>query len=518
MVFSRKESTLKHSFFTIIFVAFSLFGFSQNANSAKPNILLIYVDDLGYGDVSCYGATSVKTPNIDYLARNGLMFTDAHCTAATCTPSRYSILTGSYAFRNNAAILPGDAPLLIRPGTPTLPGMLQKEGYTTGIVGKWHLGLGNGVINWNGDIRPGPLEVGFDYSFIVPATLDRVPCVFVENHNVVNLDPADPIEVNYDHKVGNLPTGLEHPELLKIRADTQHSNTIIDGISRIGFTSGGKSAWWKDEQMANVLLDKTNLFLVKNRNKPFFLYLAYTDIHVPRDPNPKFNGATTMGSRGDDIVQMDWLTGQVMKKLDSLGLTNNTLVIFTSDNGPILNDGYDDMSEELVGNHKPAGPFKGGKYSAFEGGTRIPTIVYWPSKVKPGKSNALINQVDFYASLAKLTGHNLNGNEAPDSYNILPALLGKSAAGRTKMLEEAFTLALRNNNWKYIQPQVKETPLWLVNKSVPSGLSSTEQLYELNSDRAEEKNVANKYPLKVKELKKILMEIKQHATRPGYIE
>ncbi len=512
---NRKE-TMKHYIFGIILIAFSSHGFSQIASSAKPNILIIYVDDLGYGDVSCYGATSIKTPNIDKLAKNGLMFTDAHCTAATCTPSRFSILTGSYAFRNNAAILPGDAPLLIQPGTPTLPGMLQKAGYTTGIVGKWHLGLGNGVINWNGDIRPSPLEVGFDYSFIVPATLDRVPCVFVENHNVVNLDPADPIEVNYDHKIGNLPTGLEHPELLKIGADTQHSNTIINGISRIGFTSGGKSAWWNDEQMANVLLEKTISFLNENKNKRFFLYLSYTDIHVPRDPNPKFTGATTMGRRGDDIVQMDWLTGQVMRKLDSLGLTNNTLVIFTSDNGPVLNDGYDDKSEEMVGSHKPAGPFNGGKYSAFEGGTRVPTIVYWPSKVKPGKSDALINQVDFYASFAKLTGQQLNANEAPDSYDLLPALLGKSATGRTTMLEESFTLAVRNNNWKYIQPQAKGTPQWLVNKNVPSGLLQVEQLYELKSDKKEEKNVADKHPSEVDKLKKVLLEIQEHGTRPGY--
>jgi arylsulfatase A len=217
-------------------------GFAQKINSSLPNIIIIYIDDLGYGDVGCYEATAVKTPNVDFLAKNGLRFTDAHCTAATCTPSRFSLMTGSYAFRNNAAILPGDAPLLIRPGTPTMPAMLKRAGYKTAVIGKWHLGLGEGNPNWNGEIKPGPLEIGFDYSFLLPATTDRVPTVYVQNHKVVNLDPKDPIEVNYDKKIGNLPTGTENPELLKFKGDPQHSNTITDGFSRIGFLNGVTSS------------------------------------------------------------------------------------------------------------------------------------------------------------------------------------------------------------------------------------------------------------------------------------
>jgi len=507
---------MKSLFLLTAIISLSATVFSQINPSSKPNIIIIYADDLGYGDVSCYGAKGVKTPSIDNLARNGLKFTDAHCTAATCTPSRFSILTGSYAFRNNAAILPGDAPLLIRPETPTLPGMLQKAGYTTAVVGKWHLGLGNGVINWNGDIRPGPLELGFNYSFLVPATLDRVPTVYVENHNVVNLDPKDPIKVNYDHKIGNEPIGLEHPELLKVKADSQHSNTIINGISRIGYTTGGRSAWWKDEDIPNVLINKTKTFINDNKNKPFFLYLSYTDIHVPRDPNPAFKGKSTMGRRGDDIAQMDWTTGEVMKILGDLGLTKNTLVIFSSDNGPVLNDGYDDQSEELVGEHKPAGPFKGGKYSAFEGGTRVPTIIYWPNKVKAGISNAMISQVDFFASLASLTGQKLDSNAAPDSYDMLPAILGKSSHGRQEMLEEAFTLALRSENWKYIAPQTKGTPPWLKDKKVATGLNVSPQLFDLNTDTGEDNNVIVKHPDVAKKMKETLMVIEQAPTRPGY--
>jgi arylsulfatase A-like enzyme len=497
-------------------IAFTTPSLAQRAAPSKPNIIIIYTDDLGYGDLSCYSATSVKTPNIDKLAKNGVKFTDAHSTAATCTPSRFSLLTGSYAFRNNAAILPGDAPLLIRPGTPTLPGMLQKAGYTTGVVGKWHLGLGDGIINWNTEIKPGPNEIGFNYSFLIPATQDRVPCVFVENGRVVNLDANDPITVNYNHIVGNDPTGLDHPGLLKMNADTQHSNTIVNGISRIGFMSGGKTARWKDEDFPDVLLKKATTFITDNKNKPFFLYFSLSDIHVPRDPHPMFKGKTSMGRRGDDIVQMDWTTGQLMKALEKLGLTKNTLVIFTSDNGPILNDGYDDNSETLVGSHKPSGPFNGGKYSAYEGGTRVPTIIYWQSKIKPGISSALINQVDFYASFAKLTGQQLNTIEAPDSYNMLPALLGESATGRQTMLEEAFTLAVRDGNWKYIAPQTKPTPVWLKDKDVATGLSTTGQLFNLKNDKAEKHNVIHKYPAEAKRLKELLKNIESGGTRRGY--
>jgi len=507
---------MKNLVLFLLLTAFATSAATQKTSSSKPNIIIIYVDDLGYGDIGCYGAKGVKTPNIDKLARNGLRFTDAHCTAATCTPSRFSILTGSYAFRNKAAILPGDAPLLIRPGTPTLPGMLQRAGYTTAVIGKWHLGLGNGVINWNADIRPGPLEVGFNYSFLIPATLDRVPCVFVENHNVVNLDPKDPIEVNYDHKIGNEPTGLEHPELLKVKADTQHSNTIINGISRIGFTTGGRSAWWKDEEIASVLIEKTNSFLDKNKNKPFFLYLAYTDIHVPRDPNPRFENISDLGIRGDDIAQMDWTTGEVMKKLDQLGLSKNTLIIFTSDNGPVLNDGYDDKAEEMVGSHRPSGLFKGGKYSAYEAGTRVPTIVIWPGKVKPGISNSLVNQVDLFASLANLTAQKLKSSDAPDSYDMLDAWLGKLTKGRETMLEEAFTLALRNGDWKYIAPQTASAPAWLKDKKVETGLEQKPQLYNLRTDVLESYNLSGKYPEKVKEMQAMLKGISEGGTRPGY--
>lgn len=461
----------------------------------KPNILIIYVDDLGYGDVSCYGAKAVQTPNVDALAREGVKFTDAHCSASTCTPSRYAILTGSYAFRNNAAILPGDAPLLISTKNTTLPAMLKKAGYTTGVIGKWHLGLGDGKPDWNNEIKPGPLEIGFDYSFLIPATPDRVPTVFVENHKVLRLDSSDPIVINYDKRVGEEPIGLEHPEMLKMKADSQHSGTIVNGISRIGFMQGGHQAYWKDEDFATVLNDKATEFISQAKDKPFFLYYSLPSIHVPRAPNAKFVGATKMGPRGDDIVQMDWMTGEVMNTLKKLGIEKNTLVIFTSDNGPVLDDGYADKAVELLGDHQPEGIYKGGKYSAYEGGTRVPTIVYWPGQTQNGESNAMISQVDFYASFASLIGEKVDPKSgAFDSENILSVLLGKSQEGRKEMVEEAYTMSLRSGKWKYIAPFTGKTPDWLKNKVVPTGLQSTPQLYNLEEDPKENHNLADQYP------------------------
>lgn len=517
----KKKFQSRTSLNTILYLALALTTAPSCAekkkDKQKPNIVIIYVDDLGYGDVGCYGAKQVKTPNVDKLAKEGLRFTDAHCTASTCTPSRYSLLTGSYAFRNKAAILPGDAPLLIKQNTPTLPGMLQQAGYTTGVIGKWHLGLGDGNINWNEHVKPGPAEIGFNYSFLIPATGDRVPAVFVENQRVVNAEASDPILVSYTHKIGNEPTGYERPDLLKMKADTQHSKTIVNGISRIGYMSGGKKALWKDEDFPLVLTNKAKEFIRANRGQPFFLYFALQDIHVPRAPNKMFAGKTSMGPRGDAIAQMDWCTGEIINELEKQGLTKNTLVIFSSDNGPVLDDGYEDHAVEKVGSHKPGGIFKGGKYSAFEAGTRVPTITYWPSVIKPGTSDALLSQVDFYASFANLTSQNLEGtNQAPDSFDMLGVLLGKSHKGRSTMLEEAFTMALRWDDWKYIRPRTKKPPAWFASKKIPSGLGKQPQLYNLKDDVQENRNVAKDNPLKVRELEQALALIEKAATRPGY--
>ncbi len=488
---------------------------TKTGKTTKPNIVIFYVDDLGYGDVGCYGATRVSTPNIDKLASGGVRFTDGHSTAATCTPSRYSLLTGEYAFRNNAAILPGDAPLLIDTNQPTLPKMLQKAGYKTAVVGKWHLGLGDGAIDWNTDVKPGPLEVGFDYSFLLPATGDRVPTVYLENYKVVNLAKDDALRVSYKKKIGDRPTGRENPELLRYPADGQHSSTIVNGVSRIGFMAGGGSAEWVDEEFPQVFTGKANEFIDSAGDNPFFLFFSFHDIHVPRLPHDTFRGTTEMGVRGDVIVQMDWTVGEVMGMLRKKGLEKNTLVIFTSDNGPVLKDGYEDEAVDLLGDHQPAGIFRGGKYSAYEAGTRVPTITYWPGVIAAVESGALMSQVDIYASLASLVEEDLEEGEAVDSENILGALLGKSTIGRETLLEESETLALRKRHWKYIRPipPGSRIPRWIDRgKNIESGLMHEPQLYHLAEDPGEEKNLAPDHPEIVAAMEKELEDIVQGVT------
>ena len=492
---------------TVLMIASCVSNQKDKKQSDKPNIVIIYVDDLGYGDLSCYGAEKVQTPNVDRLAENGLKFTDGHCAAATCTPSRYTLLTGAYPFRGNARVLSGNAPLIIDTKKQTLPSMLQDAGYKTAVVGKWHLGLGNGNVDWNDSIAPGPLEIGFYYSWLIPATGDRVPCVFVENHHVANLDANDePIIVNYHKKVGDWPTGLSHPELLKVQADTPHSGTIINGISRIGYMYGGESALWKDEDFPDVLTKKAIHFMKENKDNPFFLYFSFHAIHDPNIVNPRFQGKNSMGARGDHIVQMDWCTGKLVKAIERLGLAKNTLIFFISDNGPVLTDGYLDKGLELVGSHKPAGHLRGGKYSAFEGGTRVPTIAYWPSVIEPGETNALFSQVDLFASIASMLDIDIDKNAAPDSKDMSDVLLGKSKQGRDTLLQESYTMALRLGDWKYIKP--KEKPLWVERrKNIESGHSLDPQLYNMINDPGEQNNLAEKHPEKVKEMIMIMEKI-----------
>ena len=497
----------------LVFVAVSLAG-QPTRGAAEPavgpNVVLIYADDAGYGDLSCYGATRVHTPNLDRLAAAGRRFTDAHSPAATCTPSRYAMLTGEYAWRRKGTgIARGDAPMIIAPGRVTLASLLKDAGYATGVVGKWHLGLGDGNLDWNGPIQPGPQELGFDYCFLIPATGDRVPCVYVEDRRVVGLDPTDPIRVRFGKPVGDEPTGKDHPELLKMHPSHGHNQTIVNGISRIGYMSGGQAARWVDEDMADTITGKAVAFIERHKSEPFFLYFSSHDIHVPRVPHPRFAGTSGLGPRGDAIVQLDWCVGEILRTLDRLSLTEDTMVIFTSDNGPVVDDGYKDQAVELLDGHKPAGPLRGGKYSAFDAGTRVPFIVRWPGRVKPGTSEALLCQIDLSASMAALTDQTLAHEDGPDSFDVSAALLGQTQTGRDHLVEHAGVLSLIQGDWKYIEPG--KGPKINRNTNTELGRDSQPQLYNLKGDLGEKHNLAAEHPDRVKAMADLLRKIRKRG-------
>ena len=485
---------------------------AEDVAGRKPNIVVILSDDIGYGDLGCYGATKVKTANLDHLAAGGVRFTDAHSPSSMCTPTRYSVITGEYAWRGpiRRGVLSGVAPLCIKPGRVTLPSLLKEGGYTTACVGKWHLGLGEGETDYNGDIKPGPLELGFDYFFGYPATNDRVPCVYVENHRVVGLDPNDPIRVSYGKPIGDEPTGRSSPESLKMQLSQGHADTIINGISRIGFMSGGKAARWKDEEMADTLTSKAVSFIERSKDKPFFLYFTPHEIHVPRVPSPRFRGTSQCGVRGDVIQELDWCVGEVLAALDRRKIAEQTLVIFTSDNGGVLDDGYADGAVRDLGGHACNGPLRGFKGGLYEGGHRVPFIARWPEKIKPRESGDLVCLVDLLATCAAIAGRGLPADAGPDSFNVLPALLGKAPQPcRDQLVMHAGGggLAIRKGPWKLIPKAAAGAGKGRKKDKAAADVSSPAgELYNLAEDLGETKNVAAQHSEIVKELAALLQQ------------
>lgn len=466
---------------------------NQETETELPNIIVIYMDDLGFGDLSAYGATEISTPNMDRFASEGMKFTSAYATSATCTPSRYALLTGTYPWRNeNAKILPGTAPLLIGTEEMTVPKILKTKDYHTAIVGKWHLGLGDGDVDWNEHVSPGPNEVGFDYAYIMAATQDRVPTVYIKDGHVVGLDKDDPILVDYDKNFEGEPTGKDNPEMLKMNWHHGHNNSIVNGIPRIGFMKGGDNAKWVDEDMADEFLLKAQDYIreKKGEENPFFLYYAMQQPHVPRTPHPRFEGKSGMGPRGDVILEADWCIGELMKTLEEEGLLENTLIIFSSDNGPVLNDGYYDDAVEKLGDHTPWGPFRGGKYSLFEAGTRVPFMVYWKGQIQPGVSDALVSQLDLLSSLSKLVGSDVRTD---DSMDMLDVLFGRTNEGREDLILEATTrTALRSGDYIMIPPYDGPAVNTLVN--IELGNADHFQLYNIINDPGQQNNLADEEP------------------------
>ena len=494
------ERFFRHA--AVVSAVWTCLGFFHSPNILaveKPNIIVIIADDLGYGDVSCNGAKAVQTPAIDQLAREGVRFTSGYCSASTCTPTRFSLLTGTYAFRQKGTgIAPPNGPAIIKPGTETLPGILQRAGYATAIVGKWHLGLGDPAPDWNGELAPGPLDIGFDRCFLLPTTNDRVPQVFVEQRRVKNLDPADPLWVGDKKPSEDHPTGLTHRDTLKMDWSYGHNGTIHNGISRIGFYTGGVKARFRDEDLADTWVKESIRWIEANKDRPFFLLFSSHDIHVPRVAHERFQGKSALGPRGDCILEFDWCVGELMKTLDRLNLAEKTLVVLCSDNGPVLDDGYKDDAVTKLGDHQPAGPFRGGKYSVWEGGTRIPMIARWKGRIAPAVSDEIVCTVDFAASFAALVGEAPAADGCLDSMNVLDALLGKPGAkGRDHLLQQdngSGNFGLRAGQWKLVRLVRRGKPEARVSKTELHLPNATHSLYNLADDPGETTDVSAANP------------------------
>jgi len=427
-------------------------GRNQPENSTLPNVLLIYTDDVGYGDLGCFGATKVQTPNIDRLAEQGRLFTDAHSPSAVCTPSRYGLLAGRYGWRENIwGPLPYDRPMLIDTTIMTLPRLFKQFGYSTAIIGKWHLGFGSeGLTDWNKELKPGPLDIGFDYYYGVPLVNSHAPFVFVENRYVDGLDPDDPFILRQENDAAPVDERLP-------RSPVQ----VFPEKGGLERWSGADRAHklYRDEMVGTTLTEKATGWIekhVKDRKQdPFFLYFATTNIHHPFTPHPRFKGTSQAGRYGDFIHELVWMVGELLSCIEEMGIANNTIVIFTSDNGGMLNEGGKDAWKA---GHRINGELLGFKFGAWEGGHRVPLIVRWPGRVAPGtRSGQLIGQIDLFGTFSAILGYTRKEGEGPDSYNMLPALTGdpQEQIRDHLVLAPALreNLALRAGKWVYIGAQ-----------------------------------------------------------------
>lgn len=476
---------------------------SAQANSEQPlpNVIFVMADDIGYGDLGCYGATRIKTPAIDELAEHGVRFSQAYAPAATSSPSRYALLTGEYAWRKGVSILPADARLSIDEETYTLPQMFRDAGYATGIVGKWHLGLGDrdSKVDFNEPVEHGPMSVGFDYAYFFPATNDRVPCIYIENDHVVNLRADQPIRISYSQNISSDPTGKEHPELLMMNELTgYHNGTIINGVSRIGYMSGGEDARWDDETMAGHLLGKAIHFINENKGKPFFLYYAPHNAHEPRIPSKQFRGKSEAGIYGDVIEEFDDCIGQLVQALKEKGMYENTILIITSDNGPMVKEGYDDGALENLNGHDPYNQLRGEKYSLHEGGTRVPFVCSWPPRVKKGFiQEQPFTYLDMLATFARMIGCHLSSHHTNDSRDASELFFNEKAELYKEYIltqNNNGEIAIRHGDWKYI----------------PAYGDKEDELYNLEHDRSELHNMRNACPEIVE-----VMRIKVHEYLTG---
>ena len=467
---------------------------AEAAADTAPNIIVILADDIGWGDAGCYGATKVKTPNIDRLAKEGLRYSNGHSSAAVCTPTRYSLITGQYSWRMQGAglnngVANSESPLLIPTTMTTAPGLLRKAGYRTAIIGKWHLGFGNSKPDFNQELKPGPLEIGFQEYFGIPATNDRIPTVFVRDHHVLGLDSADPIQYTFN----------------KDEAEREGMSPFAAGRNRIGWAKGGKAAWWKDTEIADILTKECIGFIEKNKNTRFFLLYAPHNVHAPAIPGKRFAGSSGISSRADMLQEFDASMGEVMGTLDRLGL-----VIYSSDNGAYVND---------ESGHKPTGPFSGQKSQLWEGGHRVPFIVRWPARIRPGAPDDIVSTLDVAATVCAAARVTPPQEALPDSYNLLPSMLGEKGAPKREhliLMSGTGKLAIRNRDFKYM-PDLALADGWKASNKKGSKSAPRPALYDLAADPGEKNNLfAEKAAVAARLAKQLEEDQSKAITRPAW--
>ncbi len=477
------------------------------AAARPPNIVFIMADDLGWGDLSCQGATKLRTPSIDRIATGGIRLTDAHTPSGVCCPTRYGVLTGRYPWRRSQTCwaTPGAA-LLIEEGRETTASVLRKAGYATGVVGKWHLGFGTRAkpVDWNADLVPGPLDVGFDYFF---GDVGNRWGAYVENRRIVCLDPAHPIPARPGNRV-------RHPAFSMVNAEN-----------------------------AGVLTAKAVAFIERCAAapaKPFYLHYVPNNVHTPHTPNARFKGGSQCGPYGDFVQELDGSVGEILDVLDRLGLATNTLVIFTSDNG----GGYDRAAVDA--GHRCCAPFNGQKGDAWEGGNRVPFLARWQGRIAPGRvSDGLLCLTDMLATFAAVAGQAVPAGAGFDSVNALPLLLGTGPGARTNLVVQsgpssafeknpADLWAVREGTWKLVRgrgagystqpvgdrnPYLRFAQAGMTNSDisadgVPKPDAPPQQLYDLQADPGETRNVFNDHPDVVERLNRLFERLRD-AERAG---
>ncbi|MDP6036742.1 MAG: arylsulfatase [Verrucomicrobiota bacterium] len=469
----------------VVFLAALVVTHAKEVSTHKPNIVIILADDMGYGDLRCYNPKSKNpTPSIDRLAREGMRFTDAHAPASFCVPTRYGLLTGRYPHRIK---LNWRHSALIEKDRTTVPSALREQGYATAMVGKWHLGFDDGPnYDYSEPLLGGPVDHGFDSYFGIPHSLDIVPYYYINNKKAVQA-----------------PTGKIGPR-----------NT--EGWTRI------QGEFWREGPIApdfkhvEVLprLTERSVKYIESREdnkKPFFLYVALPAPHTPWLPTKKFRGKTN-NMYGDFVAMVDDTVSQIITALDRAKLSKNTLVVFTSDNGPVW---YATDTKRF--GHSATTPLRGMKADAWEAGHRMPFIVRWPDKVKAGAvSDALVCQTDFLATFAELTGRTLADNEGEDSENFLPVLLSQRDTARQQLITgtKPTHLAVRNGYWKYI-PSLGSGGFSSPRREQPVPKGPRGQLYNLAEDISEKKNLWLEEPGLVEEFEKQIAKQKTAGrTRP----